>query len=189
MSKYVVKNKEIFSILDTFYWAFNIRLDFVYVYDYKLAVAATFDENKSRPSNYCTRLHKDPEFLKNCELFDEKLIEEARKTGKIAIRKCPGKLFNGCTPFFDDNNAFLGVIIFGQIRPKGQKPPKEMNAQLKKFYLELPVLDRLQMESLGELLKFVGQSIVRQHMVFFEKFGWSEKVEHYIVVPEKVISI
>ena len=180
MSKYVVKNKEIYSILDTVYQAFGVRLDFVYIYNYKLAAMASYDEKDVRISNYCNYLHESPEFLKNCELFDEKLIDEARKTGKIAIRKCPGKLLNGCAPFFDDDNTFLGVIIFGQIRPKGQKPPKGLSKQLKKFYLELPELDKEQMENLGKLLKFVGQSIVRQHMVFFKKLGWSEKVEHYI---------
>lgn len=175
MLKYIVHTEELFDILNTLYNVLGIGISF---YDYNFHELDFFDWQKQSP--FCRQQRKDVNFLKKCKLSDYCLFEKAKKTGQIQIHKCHCNLFDGSVPLYDDNKDFLGIIIFGQVRPKDRNPSIDINKKLKRFYLHLPQLDYNQMENIGKLLKFVSETIVRQQIVGFKKLGWSEKIQRYI---------
>lgn len=174
MLKYIVHTEELFDILNTLYNVLGIGISF---YDYNFHELDFFNWQKQSP--FCRQQRENVNFLKKCKLSDYHLFEKAKKTGQIQIHKCHCNLFDGSVPLYDDNKEFLGIIIFGQVKPKNQIPIG-INKNLKKHYLNLPQLDYDQMKNVGKLLKFTSENIVRQQLVGFKKLGWSEKIQRYI---------
>ena len=175
MLKYIIQTDKLFEVLDVLYRVLGVGISF---FDCEFKELSFFDSQKQSP--YCRIQRQCPDFLGRCKSSDYKLFNLARQTGRIQVHFCHCGLIDGCVPLSDDNNEFLGIIIYGQIRPRGHTPPKNVNHELKELYLQLPQLRRQQAEDIGKLLKLISESIVREQMVVFKKLGWSEKVQRYI---------
>jgi AraC-like DNA-binding protein/ligand-binding sensor protein len=175
MLRYAIRTEQVSRILRTMTSLLNVPAVFFDMHDVKL------EEFGVRPNSaYCAALRLSGEFNALCEVCDRKYIAMARERRKPLVYRCHNNLTEGVIPLFDERGNFLGSIVFGQIRMKGQRPKVRGSAQLQELYRTLPVYTRADVDNILSLLSYFAQYMIQNHLVRHRGAPWAETLKEYI---------
>jgi AraC-like DNA-binding protein len=175
MLSYVIRTEQVSRILHLLTDLLDVR---IVVFDTDHAKLQAFDLKPD--SAYCRTLRRDPTADAACERCDRRHLQLAREQRRPVVYECHQGLTEGVVPLFDEAGAYLGALVFGQIRRTVQRPPRRESARLRKLFAGLPRYSPAKAATMAELIAYFGRYMVQNHLVRQTEAPWSEKVKRFV---------
>lgn len=175
MQNYNIKSNEFDNIMTLLYRVFDIRITLFDLQEHEIPYF-----HIKEMSGYCKERRKDCLFNEECVKCDTANLKIAKAKKEVHIYRCHEGLWEGIVPLYNKNNNYLGSIVFGQLRERGQAAPGNLSKRLQKLYGSLPEFTDKQLRDIGELLKYLSEYIIENELIKYQNKPWAEKVEAYI---------
>ncbi|HAT09533.1 MAG TPA: hypothetical protein DCS97_02830 [Planctomycetes bacterium] len=130
-------------------------------------------------SAYCATRRRDAAFAARCLACDRRHLEEAKRGRQIRIYRCHDGLVEGVIPLYGRDGAYLGAIMFGQLRP-GDDPPADRPARFQALRLRLPLADAVRLRDLADLLKWLTEHLAANAALRVPQLPWAEAARRHI---------
>jgi AraC-like DNA-binding protein len=130
-------------------------------------------------SGFCRRRRRDAAFDGRCAACDRRHIEEARRSGETCVYRCHSGLIEAVVPLRDQDGEYLGALVFGQLRPRGDAG-RRLSPELRKLYLRLPESTEGHVRDVAQLLKYVSEHIIHSQLLRRRSPDWAERLDRYI---------
>jgi len=130
-------------------------------------------------TGYCRTLRADPSFAVRCRACDREHLDQARARRSAVAYTCHHGLLECVMPLFDEGRAYLGAIMFGQIRPGGLRIPRQ-NARLRQLFEALPAYDERRVGEIADLLGYLCTYILQNQLIRRRPATWAERVSAYV---------
>lgn len=165
---------ELGSALQLLHRLFDVRLTF---FDLDGVEADGFEVKPI--SSYCAAQRRDPQFDARCRGCDRRHLELAKRGRTIHIYRCHDGLVEGVIPLYGRDGAYLGAIMFGQLRPASD-PSHGRPTAMQRLRTRLPVANETQLRDIGELLKWLTEHLAANAAVGRPERPWADAARHYI---------
>ena len=83
-------------------------------------------------------------------------------------------------PLVDGAGAYLGALVFGQVRPLTRPPRQPKNRDMARLFRQLPAMSEAALREIGDLLKVMTEYMVDHEVVRRRARQWHEVLEEYI---------
>lgn len=130
-------------------------------------------------SAYCRARRRDPAFAARCGACDHRHLELAKRARTVQVYRCHDGLVEGVVPLYDHGGAYIGSIMFGQMRPDGERRPALVPAHAR-LRRALPRADPRLLRDVASLLKWLTEHLVSQAVVRSAQRPWAEQAEAWI---------
>jgi AraC-like DNA-binding protein len=130
-------------------------------------------------SAYCATRRRDPAFNARCLACDRRHLDEAKLGRRIRIYRCHDGLVEGVIPLYGRDGAYLGAIMFGQLRP-GDDPSGGRSAAWQRLRERLPQADDVRLADLAELLKWLTEHLAANAALRAPQLPWAEAVRRHL---------
>ncbi len=130
-------------------------------------------------SSYCAARRSDPAFAAHCLACDRRHLHEAKRGRQIRIYRCHDGLVEGVIPLYGRDGAYLGAIMFGQLRP-ADDPPADRSAAHQRLRQRLPPADQTRLRDLAELLKWLAEHLAVNAALRRPVQPWAEMARRHI---------
>ena len=131
-------------------------------------------------SPYCSLRRQDAPFNQKCMDCDQHHLQESKGKSKLSVYHCHNGLIEGIVPLYDQDKAYLGYIVFGQIHDSEQSTPRFDFPEHEKAYSSLQQLSMDEARDIAELLKCVYESIMHNELLKKKQSSWSDTLKQYI---------
>lgn len=175
MLGYVMQTEEVNKALSLFSRLFDVRIAFFDANDAELF----FFDVKQR-SEYCQWIRNRGEFCPLCEESDCTHLAQAKESREICIYHCHRGLFEAIVPLFDAAGAYLGALVFGQLRDSSKPVAPQPSKKVEKMYRALPEITPQRVREVADLLKYVSEAITEKAWLKRCRESWAEMLEEYI---------
>ena len=132
-------------------------------------------------SAYCAARRRDRVFNARCLACDRRHLDEAKLGRRIRIYRCHDGLVEGVIPLYGRDGAYLGAIMFGQLRP-ADDPPGGRSAAWQRLRARLPQADDVRLADLAELLKWLTEHLAANAALRAPQLPWAEAVRRHLAV-------
>jgi AraC-like DNA-binding protein len=175
MLRYIMQAGQVQRILHLLTSVTDVRIVLFDMDDRKLR------EFDVRPdSAYCSRLRRKPSFDRACAECDRTHIQQARTRTQRVVYRCHHNLIEAVVPLFDQDGNYLGGIMFGQIRVAGATPPHPEGSALRRYYDALPAHNDQRVRDIADLLTYVAQYMIQNHLVRYRAAPWAERIREHV---------
>ena len=130
-------------------------------------------------SGYCAARRRDPAFAAQCLACDRRHLDEAKRGRQVRIYRCHDGLVEGVIPLYGRDGAYLGAIMFGQLRP-GDDPLLPRPARLQRLRERLPPADAVRLRDLADLLKWLAEHLAANAALRVPALPWAEAVRRHV---------
>jgi AraC-like DNA-binding protein len=175
MEKYAIESTELDNVMKILYRVFDVRITFFDLQEHEID-----DFQIKEMSAYCKNRRKDADFESKCIECDTANLILAKKKRNVHIYTCHEGLLEGIVPLYNDNENYLGAIVYGQLKEKGSPIPGNLPPLFKSLFKELPECDRIRFKDIGILLKYLSEYIIRNELIKYQNQPWAQKLEKYI---------
>ena len=174
MLKYMVQTEKMNEIMGLLFRVLDIRITF---FDLQESELDYFDIKQMAPFCHFYRI-SDKSFERKCIECDRENLLIAKRTGNVHVYHCHAGLLEGIVPLYDKHKAYLGAIVFGQLRDKEKKYQKRGQAQ--RLLKQTRAITREEVYDIGQLLKHIGEYIIENEIIKYKNKPWTERLEDYI---------
>ena len=131
-------------------------------------------------SPYCSLRRQDAQFNQKCKDCDQSHLLGAKSRRELSVYHCHNGLIEGIVPLYDQNKAYLGAIVFGQVHDREQSTPAFESPEHEEAYRHLHQLSLGEARDIAELLKYVSESIIHNELLKKKQASWSSILRQYI---------
>lgn len=130
-------------------------------------------------SAYCAARRRDPAFAARCAACDRRHLDEAKGGRQIRVYRCHDGLVEGVIPLYGRDGAYLGAIMFGQLRP-ADDPPVPRPPAVQRLRERLGVAEPRRLRDLAELLKWLTEHVALNAALHRPALPWAEAARRHL---------
>jgi len=174
MFGYIIQTEKVDQLFRMLTTVINVRIVFFDMDHRKIEEFDTIED-----SQFCTLLRRDPEFDGRCTTGDIYHLDYARQHRKVHIYTCHCGLTEAVVPMFTEQSAYLGAIMFGQVRREGQRSACD-DSDVVELYNTLPILSDKKVLHFAGMLKILGEYMIQNSLLYRAEAPWTKTVRTYI---------
>ena len=171
MEEYLIRTAEMNRIFELLNQVLKIRITF---FDLQSDEVSTL--NIKERSSFCRHWRRQKEFNRLCEECDRNNLKICKARHDVHIYHCHAGLLEGIVPLYQRGGAYLGAIVFGQMRD-AEAPLDEKFAAWADKLQSSTVGD---MYNTGTLLKYLSEYICENELIKRGSQPWTNQLTEYI---------
>jgi len=171
MSEYLIHTAEMNRIFELLNKVLKIRITF-----FDLQSAEITELNIKERSNFCRYWRQNRQFDELCRQCDRKNLEICKLKHDVHVYHCHAGLLEGIVPLYNQENSYLGAIVFGQLRDRSV----QLEAKYQPLANDLPESTELDMYNTGQLLKYLSEYIRKNELITHRFQPWRISLLDYI---------